>query len=104
MPLVKIDIIIPESPVLVGRISDENTVLTKGVNEIAGRDVLPYKIKQGKAAAEYEEERGNENSREPARDSEGKLREHDQEPEKAENRGQIICDFNREAHALQVSA
>ena len=66
--------------------------------------MLCYKIEQSKTAAKYEKEWGDDRSLEPSSDSQGKLRQHDQEPEEAENRGQVIGSFDRKSHALQIPA
>ena len=85
MPLIQVDVIIPEPPVLVGSISDENTVLAEGIYKIPGLQMFFNEIEQSKAAPKYKEERGDDRCREPSGDPHSELCEDDQKTEETEN-------------------
>ena len=91
MPLVQINIVVPESPALIGRVTDKVLVGQKCLHKVACFYMLAYEQKDRHTASEREENGRQDRRSETACDPQGELREHDEETEKRQRACQVVC-------------
>ncbi len=91
MSLVQINVVVPEPPTLIDRVTDKVLVGQKCLHKVACFYMLAYEQKDRHTASEREENGCQDRRCETVGDPQGELREHDEETEERQSARQIVC-------------